>query len=153
MDNKQHSGRVSELLGSLSSLGEGSSRIIERLKGSGLIATASDANHEDVSHLTQLENQLTMMRQRIAELGEELDSANDVVITDNEMAEFRVNFLARIKDTQTSMLYQAYDTDYFAAQPRSLRPVIAEILLNLMDLRKASPLPLWQRISHSGGAL
>lgn len=150
MDNNR---RVGELLGSLTSLSAGQARILERLQQCNLVATASDANQEDVKILVEFQKQSQQMRERIAELTEELDAANDVTATDAELSQFRVSFAGRVKGVQTTMLFSAYDIGYFLSQPRTLRPIIADVLIELVGERKVAPLPLWQRVSNSGGAL
>lgn len=151
MNNRPH---VQAIVSELATLSAGARRISGRLLQH--TAVAADASGEaDVTRqdAEDLLLKIATMEQRTRDLQEALEDATDIVITDDQLAVFRDRVYQAIRTTQLSMLAQAYDLEYFQAQPRSLRTTIADCLIDLVVSRNQTPLDLWQKISNSGGAL
>lgn len=101
----------------------------------------------------ELVNKLAALERRTQELSDALEDAVDVTMTDGEAAQFRTQFSERIKNTALGQLALSYDLAYFRAQPRSLRPIIASILVGMFDERNVLPPKLWQKLALSDGTL
>lgn len=100
-----------------------------------------------------MRDRATLLNQRIMELIEALDEANDVTISDGQIVRFKQDFMARVGSTKTNQLMSAYDVAYFRSLPKTLRPLVAQCLIQIFDERKNKPLDLWQKLSLSDGAL
>ena len=100
-----------------------------------------------------MRDRATLLNQRILELIDALDEANDVILSDEQVVRFKSDFSARVGSTKTNQLLAAYDISYFRTLPRSLRPLVAQCLVQIFEDRKNTPLSLWQQLSLSDGAL
>lgn len=122
-----------------------------------LAATAASAPTKETSDaaavVTDLRNQITMLDQRVRQLSEALEDAADVTLTDEQAERFRADFRTRISDTPSPQLLAAYDHQYFQTTPRSLRAIVATILVDLFDQRSQRPAELWHKLSLTDGAL
>ena len=151
---------ILSLVSDLSTLSVGARRITDRLTnrhGAAAVA-ASDAaqphlDPDSVELLKELAQRIVQMERRCRDLSEALEDANDLTLTDTQIADFREGIYARLKDSNSQMLAQAYDVEYFQTQPRALRSSIADTLIRIFTDRNRTPLELWERLSLNGGVL
>jgi hypothetical protein len=159
----QTSSRVGALVSEISTLSASALRIATRVQHTlGFVSQSADTAQDAAASadaavaadaVVDLQSQLSVMQQRIRDLQEDLEEATDVIVTDDELHVFRGRIKDAIRKTPLNMLTQAYDMEYFLAQPRSLRAPIAECLIELFQAKNQTPVHLWQKISTSGGVL
>lgn len=121
-------------------------------------AATQDANEDPkisdlLVEIGNMRDRTALLNQRILELVEALDEANDILITDAQVVRFKQDFMDRVGSTKTNQLVSAYDVGYFRTLPKTLRPLVAQCLVQIFDTRKNRPLDLWQKLSLSDGAL
>lgn len=141
------------MVGELAEISSGARRISERIFAATAASVETQADKVAVVSIANLRDQIALLDQRLRELSEALEDANDVVMTDEQLARFKMDFKARIKDTPSVQMIAAYDLSYFRNLQKSLRPPVASILLDIFDSRNMLPPDLWQRLSLSDGAL
>lgn len=103
--------------------------------------------------IAALRAQVATLQKRVEELSEALEAATDVDMTDVEMRDAQREFVARLNDTPSSQLIGAYDYEFFKAQPRTMRRLIASALCEIFDNRRVPPIQLWERFSTNGGGM
>lgn len=101
----------------------------------------------------KLKRQIASLDSQVRALAEALDDAHDVVLSEQERKRFRADFRTRLGDTSLYTLSTSYDVDYFQAQPRSIRPIICSVLIEIFEERSELPEPLWRDILLTGGVL
>jgi len=146
------------IVSDLSTLSQGARRITERLVGKTnkdavSLSSEGQLNEIETVLVKDLAERLKTLEERCRDLTEALEEAHDVSVSDSELADFCVTITERLKDSKSAMLIQAYDAEYFQAQPRSLRSAIAECLLNIFYQRNHPAPELWTRMSINGGVI
>lgn len=123
------------------------------------VSASQQSNEDDPTidsllvEIANMRDRAALLNQRIMELIEALEEANDVTISDGQIVRFKQDFLARVAGTKTNQLVTAYDVAYFRSLPKTLRPLVAQCLIQMFEERKNKPLDLWQKLSLSDGAL
>lgn len=146
------------LVSDIASLSTGALKIADRVMAEHSSQFKAEAATEDQAAsnavvAAELRQKLADLEQRTLDLSDALEDAYDVSMTDGETAQFRADFSNRIKTTPLRQLAISYDSAYFRAQPRSLRPIIASILVGIFDERQVLPLSLWQKLALSDGTM
>lgn len=145
------------LVSEVASLSTGALKLADRVMAKHSDQFKAQASAEDEAAnaiiVAELRQRLADMERRTMDLADALEDAHDVAMTDGETAQFRADFAARIKTTALRQLATSYDLTYFRAQPRSLRPIIASILVGIFEERNVLPLSLWQKLALSDGTM
>lgn len=149
---------ILSVVSEIASLSSGARQISERLMAATTRHVSTSASEEQQNSATildtaSLRNQIALMDRRILELVDALDDASDLDLDDEGRAKFKERVADRLKGTPLLTLAATYDVGYFRAQPRSLRPLIASILVNMFEAKEQQPMDLWQKLSISDGAM
>ena len=153
---------VTRILGDISTLSASAKTLVDRLPMK-YVSTAADevptptelafGDGIDISELQTLRAKVVMLESRVLELTQDLEAARDVEMTDVEAANFKTTFTRRAVDTPQPFLEAVYDRSYFIGTSRSLRPLIAQCLMEITQNRNKPVPTLWQRAANSDGAI